>query len=227
MSKIILEILIDICYTDSVPLYIWHRQNTSCPTGQCVCGQICKEGEQLENYTKYKLKAVEELTGVLAGTDKIFVLACNKCFKEFEALDEPDCEAFVKIAAEQGKTVTGTAKIDFLCNKTQTDKKLVDLIPEDTENIFVLSCGLGVQTIASIAEVPVYAACNSLNYTGHHGMALTKKACDACAQCYLTMTGGICPIVDCSKSLVNGQCGGAKNGKCEVSPDKDCAWEKI
>ena len=181
----------------------------------------------MENYTKYKLKAAEELSGVLAGTDKIFVLACNKCFKEFETLDEPDCEAFVKLAAEQGKTVTGSARIDFLCNKTQTDRKLIDLIPEDTESIFVVSCGLGVQTIASIAEVPVYAACNSLNYTGHHGMALTKKACDACAQCYLNLTGGICPIVDCSKSLVNGQCGGAKNGKCEVSPDKDCAWEKI
>ena len=58
-------------------------------------------------------------------------------------------------------------------------------------------------------------------------MALTKKRCDACAQCYLNITGGVCPIVDCSKSLVNGQCGGAKNGKCEVDPDKDCAWEKI
>lgn len=81
--------------------------------------------------------------------------------------------------------------------------------------------------VATIAEVPVYAASNSLNYTGYHGMALTKKACDACAQCYLNITGGICPIVDCSKSLLNGQCGGAKNGKCEVSPDKDCAWEKI
>ena len=181
----------------------------------------------MENYTKYKLKAADELAGVLAGADNVFVLACNKCFKEFETLQEPDCEAFVKIAEEQGKTVTGTAKIDFLCNKTQTDRKLVDLIPDGTESIFVVSCGLGVQTIADIAEVPVYAACDSLNYTGHHGMALTKKACDACAQCYLSMTGGICPIVDCSKSLVNGQCGGAKNGKCEVSPDKDCAWEKI
>src|SRR5699024_8700258 len=40
-------------------------------------------------------------------------------------------------------------------------------------------------------------------------------------------TGGVCPIVDCSKSLVNGQCGGAKNGKCEVDSEKDCAWEKI
>ena len=86
---------------------------------------------------------------------------------------------------------------------------------------------MGIQTIADMAEVPVFAASNSLNYTGHHGMALTKKACDACAQCYLNITGGICPIVDCSKSLVNGQCGGAKNGKCEVSPDKDCAWQKI
>ena len=181
----------------------------------------------MENYTKYKLKAAEELAGVLAGTDNLFVVACNKCFKEFETTNETDCEAFVEIAAQQGKTVLGTAKVDFLCNKTQTEKKLFELIPEDAKNIFVISCGLGIQTVADMAEVPVFAASNSLNYTGHHGMALTKKACDACAQCYLNMTGGICPIVDCSKSLVNGQCGGAKNGKCEVSPDKDCAWEKI
>ena len=181
----------------------------------------------MENYTKYKLKAAEELAPFLAETDDIFVVACNKCFKAFETTNEPDCDAFMKIAADAGKTVTRSAKIDFLCNKTQTLKAMEDLIPEGTESIFVVSCGLGVQTIASISEVPVYAACNSLNYTGHHGMALTKKACDACAQCYLSMTGGICPVVDCSKSLLNGQCGGAKNGKCEVSPDKDCAWENI
>ena len=181
----------------------------------------------MENYTKYKLKADDELAALLADKDNLFIIACNKCFKEFETIQEPDCEAFEKIAAQQGKTVTGTMKIDFLCNRTQTDKKLVDAIPEGTENVVVISCGLGIQTVANIAEVPVYAASNSLNYTGHHGMALTKKACDAYAQCYLNITGGICPIVDCSKSLVNGQCGGAKNGKCEVSPDKDCAWEKI
>ena len=189
--------------------------------------QFCKEGEQLENYTKYQLKAADELAPILAGTDNIFVISCNKCFKEFETVNEPDCDAFREIAAAQGKTVTGCASIDFLCNKTQTVKKLDDLIPDGTESIFVVSCGLGVQTVAEMADVPVFAACNSINYTGHHGMALTKKACDACAQCYLNMTGGICPIVDCSKSLVNGQCGGAKNGKCEVDPNKDCAWEKI
>ena len=181
----------------------------------------------MENYTKYKLKEYDELAALLADKDNLFVIACNKCFKEFETIDEPDCDTFMRIAEVEGKTVTGTANFDFLCNKTQTDRRLLDLIPEGTEHVVVISCGLGVQTVAELAELPVYAACNSLNYTGHHGMALTKKACDACAQCYLNMTGGICPIVDCSKSLVNGQCGGAKNGKCEVSPDKDCAWEKI
>ncbi len=186
-----------------------------------------KEGEKLENYTKYRLKDAEELSSVLAGTDKIFVVACNKCFKEFTSVDEPDCEAFVKLAEEQGKTVTGSFKVDFLCNRIQTERKLAGVIPEGTECVFVVSCGLGIQTMAELVKKPVFAASNSLNYTGHHGMALTKKACDACAQCFLNITGGICPVVDCSKSLLNGQCGGAKDGKCEVDPNKDCAWEKI
>ena len=181
----------------------------------------------MENYTKYKLKSNDELTSLLADKDNLFIIACNKCFKEFETVDEPDCGEFEKLAAEQGKTVTGSAKVDFLCNKTQTEKKLQDMIPEGTENVFVISCGLGIQTVADLAGKPVFAASNSLNYRGHHGMALTERSCDACAQCYLNITGGICPIVDCSKSLINGQCGGAKNGKCEVDSNKDCAWEKI
>ena len=181
----------------------------------------------MENYTKYKLKSSDELTSVLNGRDNLFVIACNKCFKEFETVDEPDCGEFLKFAAEQGKNVTGSAKFDFLCNKMHTERKLQDLIPEGTENVVVISCGLGIQTVADLAGKPVIAASNTLNYRGHHGMALTKKSCDACAQCYLNITGGVCPIVDCSKSLVNGQCGGAKNGKCEVDPNKDCAWEKI
>lgn len=181
----------------------------------------------MENYTKYALKAADELAQVMAGTDNMFVIACNKCFKDFETANEPDYDAFLKIAAQNGKKVTGSIQIDFLCNKTQTAQVLADAIPEGTQSVFVISCGLGIQTIAQMVDLPVFAASNSVCYTGHHGMALTKKACDACAQCYLNMTGGICPIVDCSKSLVNGQCGGAKNGKCEVDPNKECAWENI
>ena len=181
----------------------------------------------MENYTKYALKSWDELTSLLEEKDNLFVVSCNKCFKEFESVHEPELDTFLKLAEAYDKTITSTASIDFLCNKTQTGKALADRIPAGTEHIVVISCGLGIQTVAALEDISVVAACDSLNYTGHHGMALTKKACDACAQCYLNITGGICPIVDCSKSLVNGQCGGAKNGKCEVSPDKDCAWEKI
>ena len=57
----------------------------------------------MENYTKYKLKSKEELASVLEGKDNLFVIACNKCFKEFETVDEPDCDEFLAFAAEQGK----------------------------------------------------------------------------------------------------------------------------
>jgi len=181
----------------------------------------------LENYTKYQLKDWGELADLLENKDNLFVIACNKCFKEFETRNEPDCDTFLKLAEGLDKKVTGVAKADFLCNKTKAEKALPAMIPEGTEHVAVISCGLGVQTVADVSGKSVIAACNTIHYTGHHGMALTKKACDACAQCYLNITGGICPIVVCSKSLINGQCGGAKDGKCEVDPNKDCAWEKI
>lgn len=181
----------------------------------------------MENYTKYRLKSSEELIQTLEGTDHIFVVACNKCFKEFTSIDEPECDEFTELAKAGGKHVTGVIRVDFLCNKTQTLRRLPDTIPAGTESVFVISCGLGIQTVADIVQFPVFAASDSIPFRGHHGMALTPKACDACAQCYLNVTGGICPVVDCSKSLLNGQCGGAKDGKCEADPTKDCAWEKI
>ncbi len=181
----------------------------------------------MEDYTKYRLKSSEELIQTLAGTDHIFVVACNKCFKEFTSVDEPECDEFADLAKAAGKNVTGAVRVDFLCNKTQTLGRLRDMVPAGTENVFVISCGLGIQTVADMVQLPVFAASDSIPRRGHHGMALTPRACDACAQCYLNVTGGICPVVDCSKSLLNGQCGGAKDGRCEADPAKDCAWEKI
>ena len=181
----------------------------------------------LEDYTKFKLKRTEELIPLLEDKDRLFVISCNKCFKEFEIGLEPEYDEFKKIADEQGKTIVGSARADFLCNKTSTAKLLESVLPEGAENVFVISCGLGIQTVADLLDKPVFAASDSIAYRGRHGMALTKTRCDACNQCYLNITGGICPVVDCAKSLLNGQCGGAKNGKCEVDKSKDCAWEKI
>ena len=181
----------------------------------------------MEDYTKFKLKRKEELVPFLKDKDKLFIIACNKCFKEFEIGEEPECDRFGEIAAEQGKTVSGCLRADFLCNKTTTEKALLSALPPDAGDVFVISCGLGIQTVADIADRPVYAASDSISYRGRHGMALTAAKCEACGQCFLNLTGGICPVIDCSKSLTNGQCGGAKNGKCEVDKDMDCGWQKI
>jgi len=181
----------------------------------------------LEDYTKYRLKTNDELIPLLEHRDNMFVVACNKCFKEFTDENEPECGQFEQLAAGQGKTLSGCAKVDFLCNTTLTAKQLENALPQAAQSVFVIACGLGIQNVASLVELPVFAASDSLSVDGHHGMALTKRRCEACGQCYLNSTGGVCPIVDCSKSLVNGQCGGSKNLKCEVDKDKDCAWDKI
>ena len=74
----------------------------------------------MENYTKYKLKSREELTAVLEGKDNLFVIACNKCFKEFETVDEPDCDEFLAFAAEQGKRLQAVQSlISYVIRCTQ------------------------------------------------------------------------------------------------------------
>ncbi|MGL4607048.1 MAG: electron transport complex subunit RsxC [Eubacteriaceae bacterium] len=173
------------------------------------------------------MKRKEELDAVLADKDDLFVIACNKCFKELDSFDEPECGQFEEIAKAQGKNIVGFAKVDFLCNEPLTSKIFQAALPKETKNVFVISCGLGIQTIAEMAEIPVYAGSDTIAVDGHHGMALTTTLCEACGQCYLNLTGGICPVVDCSKGLLNGQCGGAKNGKCEVDKEMDCGWQLI
>ncbi len=181
----------------------------------------------MENYTKYALKPETALRELLADKDDLFVIACRKCFREPSPGEEPELGEFLALARDMGRHITGSLILDFLCNSALTAKALSGAIPENTKNVIVISCGLGVQTVAALLPIPVYTAADSVQMNGHHGMALTPNRCGACAQCYLNITGGICPIVDCSKGLVNGQCGGAKNGKCEVDPSKDCAWQKI
>ncbi|MEW6069956.1 MAG: electron transport complex subunit RsxC [Candidatus Thermoplasmatota archaeon] len=193
----------------------------------------------LADFTKFKLKPQEEILEWLKDSRKIFVIACKKCYKEFSAEPEKELSELLKILDQTNKTIT-SVEFDFLCNIVLTENKLKQNQEniKDADSIAVISCGIGVQNIADlIEEKPVYTMTDSVLHnsnatclTAYHGLALYEKKCAACAQCYLNLTSGICPIVDCSKSLVNGPCGGAKNGKCEVKIDgveRDCAWEKI
>jgi electron transport complex protein RnfC len=188
------------------------------------------------DYTKFRLKSKEEIKEILKNVSSIFVIWCQKCYKEFEVINEPECHDLQEYIERENILLTGCVGIDFLCNTYLTGKKLAELPVDDAETVGVISCGLGIQNIAKSLESKkrvialadsIPQSGNATSILGYHGIALESEKCAVCGQCYLSITGGICPIVDCAKSLLNGPCGGAKNGKCEVNPDVDCAWEKI
>lgn len=189
----------------------------------------------LIDYTKFKLKSRQEIRGIFKETKKIFVFWCRKCYKKFEEDTEEEYNELLKILGEDAEKVVGQAGVDFLCNDFLSQKKILDLNLSPCDSVGVISCGLGVQFVAQLLEgKTVYTLADSIpqsgnatSEVGYHGISLEKEKCAGCVECYLNLTGGICPVVDCAKGLLNGPCGGAKEGKCEVNPDVDCAWEKI
>ena len=172
-----------------------------------------------------ELKNKEVIDSQLKG--KVFVLICHGC-KEIH-FPEAEADQLVKELAEQG-ILTGSLTTDYICNEENLKLRLGRVAAEigAADTLLVLSCGVGVQTVASFYEDKrVVAGCDTYRLPGFQGVTPLQHDCQQCGQCYLNLTGGICPLTACSKSLVNGQCGGAKDGKCEVDPNMECGWERI
>ena len=172
-----------------------------------------------------ELKSKEELLSLLP--EKVFVLQCHGC-KEV-SFPEQEAEELLQALLAAGR-VTGVLTTDYICNPENLSLRLERrrAMIDEADGVLALSCGVGVQTVSELLEgKSVYAGCDTVRLPGFQGVTPLEVDCGQCGQCYLNLTGGICPITACSKSLVNGQCGGAKNGKCEVDPDMDCGWERI
>ena len=172
-----------------------------------------------------ELKAKETILSLAQG--KVFIINCHGC-KEIH-FPEHEADALQKELLDAGN-VTGMITTDYICNpenlKLRLEKHMAAI--EASEAILVFSCGVGVQTVAEMfAGKRVYACCDTYALPGFQGVTPLEYDCKQCGACYLNLTGGICPLTACSKSLVNGQCGGAKNGKCEVDPEMECGWERI
>jgi len=190
---------------------------------------------KLIDYTKFSLKPAEEIHEIVDRVENIFILSCAKCYQLFEREAGEDYFTLLGLLGEDTKKIAGHAQIDFLCNNILSEKAISSLDLSGCSAVGVISCGLGIQFVAHLLEgKPVYAmadsvpqSANSTSGIGYHGISLEQEKCAACGQCYLNATGGICPMIDCAKGLLNGPCGGARDGKCEVDPSLDCAWVKI
>ena len=172
-----------------------------------------------------ELKNKDVIKSLLQG--KVFVLICHGC-KETRFPEHEADELLAELTADG--IVTGSLTTDYICNadnlKLRLQKKAAAI--DEAQTILVLSCGVGVQTVAELyAAKRVLAGCDTYALPGYQGLTPLEHDCKQCGECFLNLTGGICPLTACSKSLVNGQCGGAKAGKCEVDPNMECGWERI
>jgi len=172
-----------------------------------------------------ELKAKETILSLASG--KVFAVICHGCKEVHFPVEET--KALLKEMDDAGK-LTGVFTTDYICNpenmKLRLSKHQAEIDAADA--VLVFSCGVGVQTVSEHLEgKKVYAACDTYPLPGFQGVTPQEFNCQQCGECFLNITGGICPLTACSKSLVNGQCGGAKNGKCEVDPNMECGWERI
>ena len=172
-----------------------------------------------------ELKAKEAILSLAEG--KVFIINCHGC-REIH-FPEKEADALQKELQDAGK-VTGSITTAYICDpdnlKLRLEKHAAAI--EAADAVLVFSCGVGVQTVAEYLEnKKVCACCDTYALPGFQGVTPLEHDCKQCGECYLNLTGGICPITACSKSLVIGQCGGAKNGMCEVDPNMECGWERI
>jgi len=174
-------------------------------------------------------KPAEELLEMLDGYKNMFIVACGGCPVGCDSGGMKRVDELTEFFSQNGKEVTGNVLIDFLCNKALVGSKLFYHLKKlkKSQAVLVVSCGIGVQATGKMVDIPVVPANDTLSSQGMQGLWPSSERCAGCGTCYLAFTGGICPITSCSKSLINGMCGGQHDGKCEVETERDCGWNLI
>ena len=176
-------------------------------------------------------KPIDEIRAMIAPYKKVLVLGCGSCVAECAAGGEKEtgmlASALRMANKMDGKEVLVQEKtLDRQCVKDFVI--LLDDIIDQYDAVLSLGCGAGVQAVAEMfSELPVFPALNTefLGETREQGYWVEN--CLGCGDCMLDDFGGVCPLARCSKQLLNGPCGGSREGQCEINPEVPCAWQAI
>jgi ferredoxin len=177
-------------------------------------------------------KPMEEIEQMIAPYKKVLVAGCGTCVTVCWAGGEKEVAMLasqLRLArsAEGSEISVLEATVERQCEREMV-AEIKDKVAE-VEAVISLACGSGVQTMAEMFEdKPVLPGVNTTFIGMPEKEGLWVEMCGACGDCFLDQTGGVCPIVRCAKGLLNGPCGGTRRGgKCEIDPEKDCAWVLI
>lgn len=172
-------------------------------------------------------KPSSEILAQLKGKDKILILGCSECSAACEVGGVPEVQEMKEFLEENGKEVVGEAVLTTACSVLLDKKELKPFKDVAYDAILSLACGDGVQTIADLDSAPVYPGANTLYIGKRVKSGVFEEMCHSCGACVLGRTAGVCPVTRCGKGLLNGPCGGQKDGMCEVRPENKCAWIEI
>jgi ferredoxin len=173
-------------------------------------------------------KPEEELEQLLKGLNRLFIIGCGTCVTLTRTGGEPEVQELKESLSQKGKLVTGTTVVPVACDNL-TREFLLEFGEqiEQADCLLITSCAFGVQTIARQLKKMVVPAVNTMFIGKETAFGTFDEVCTQCGTCIIGETGGICPVTNCHKGLVNGPCGGTNHGKCEIDVNKDCVWTLI
>jgi len=176
-------------------------------------------------------KPLAEMKSLIGDAKKILVVGCGTCVTVCFAGGAREAAIVATSLRMSSKLDGGEKNVTDVTVQRQCEWEYLDEIAEqvgDADIVLSLGCGIGVQAL--VEHFPKAWVVPGLN-TSFLGLPTEQgvwaERCAACGDCVLGLTGCICPIARCSKSLLNGPCGGSENGHCEINPDIPCAWQLI
>lgn len=176
-------------------------------------------------------KPLEEISKMIAGYKKVLVMGCNTCIAVCHAGGEKEVGILASALRIKNKMEGRNQTIEEVSMERQCEKEFVDKLADkirEADCVLSLACGVGPQTIVEFyPDTIVFPGINTTFYGMPKEQGFFVEFCGGCGDCVLHKTAGICPIVRCSKSMLNGPCGGSQDGRCEVNKDIDCAWQLI
>ncbi|MEJ2555104.1 MAG: methylenetetrahydrofolate reductase C-terminal domain-containing protein [Anaerolineae bacterium] len=176
-------------------------------------------------------KPLAEIKAMLDGYGKVLMVGCGTCVTVCFAGGEKEVGILASALRMATRLDGNGIDLDEVTVQRQCEWEYIDPLAERLENydtILSLGCGIGVQTLAErFPSKRVLPALNTTFMGLPSEQGVWEERCQACGNCILDLTGGICPIARCSKQLLNGPCGGSQNGECEINPETPCAWQLI
>ncbi|MCG8401834.1 MAG: methylenetetrahydrofolate reductase C-terminal domain-containing protein [Firmicutes bacterium] len=176
-------------------------------------------------------KPVKDIAAMISDCNKVLFVGCAGCVTVCLSGGEKETEILASSLRIMRRLEQNPLETVTFCATRQCDPEYVaslDNLVQGVDAVVSLACGVGVQYLAERFKDTWVVPALDTNFIGGstvHG--IWEEICGLCGDCVLHKTGGICPIIRCSKSILNGPCGGSQFGKCEISKDVDCAWQLI